>query len=445
VEKALPAMRPVRRPTLAIGSVSVSVSAMDRRILHVDIDAFLASVEQLRDPALFGRPVAVGTGVVASRSYEAKARGVHTAMPLHEALRRCPDLVVREGDSRLAERYRQRVAEVIGRFSPVVEACSLDDFYADLTGVPLRIEQALASTVTVDAERSLGPLCRQLRAAVRAETGLSVAQGLGSTRTVARLATTKAKPGGICEVPAGRELDFLAGFPVEALPGVGPQASGLLHAVGVRTVRELWAVDRELLRRSFGARGDEIWRRCRGLDDAPVLASPALRSISRETSFEPRAEVGSQERPFLRAMLAYLLDRAASELRRLQLCARTVQVRVGHVDGVRAERSRALPAATDRTDEFVAAAGGLLEHLLGRRVLVRLVGVTLASLVAPGPAQGRLFDDGDAARRRLFAAVDAVRARHGFGALVVGGAAGLLGKLPRGPHGFRLRTPSLAK
>lgn len=418
---------------------------MDRRILHVDIDAFLASVEQLRDPALCGRPVAVGTGVVASRSYEAKARGVHTAMPLHEALRRCPELVVREGDSRLAERYRQRVAEVIRRFSPVVEVCSLDDFYADLTGVPLRVEQALAGSTTVDAERSLVALCRELRAQVRAETGLSIAQGLGGTRAVARLATTKAKPGGICEVEAGHEREFLADFPVDAVPGIGPKAAELLLQVGIRTVRELWAVDRELLRQSFGARGDEIWARCRGLDETPVVATPTLRSISRETSFEPRAETDSQQRPFLRAMLAYLLDRAASELRRQQLAARTVQVRLHHVDGGREERSRSLPMATERTDALMALAGELLDELLVRRVLVRLVGVTLSSLAAAGAVQQQLFDDGGAARRRLFAAVDAVRARHGFGALVVGGAAGLLGQLPHGPNGFKLRTPSLTK
>lgn len=418
---------------------------MERRILHLDIDAFLASVEQLRDPVLCGRPVAVGTGVVASRSYEAKARGVQTAMPLHEALRRCPDLVVRAGDARLAERYRQRVAEVMRRFSPVVEVCSLDDFYADLTGVPLRIEQALDGSTRVDGEQTLVGLCRDLRAQIRAETGLSVAQGLGSTRTVARLATTKAKPGGICEVPSGHELEFLADFAVESVPGIGKKTVELLHQVGVSTVRELWTIDGELLRQSFGARGLEIWRRCRGLDDTPVESTPVLRSISRETSFEPRASTAQQQRPFLRSMLAYLLDRATSELRRQALYARTVQVRLHHVDGVHQERSRSLPAATDRTDAWMRVVGELLDELLVRRVLVRLVGVTLATLSRPGIVQGQLFADEDKARRRLFAAVDAVRQRHGFGALVLGEAAGLLGQVPRGPHGFTLRTPSLTK
>src|SRR5262245_48028069 len=221
---------------------------MDRRILHLDIDAFLASVEQLRDPILRGLPVVVGTGVVASRSYEAKARGVATAMPLAEALRRCPELVVRAGDARLAERYRQRVAEIVRRFAPVVEVCSLDDLYADLTGVPLRVQQTLDDATASDGERSLRALCSELRAAVRAETGLSVAQGVGATRTVARLATTKAKPGGICEVPVGQELDFLADFAVHDVPGIGPKTAETLHDFGIRTVRELWVVDREMLR-----------------------------------------------------------------------------------------------------------------------------------------------------------------------------------------------------
>ena len=418
---------------------------MDRRILHVDIDAFLASIEQIRDPTLKGRPVVVGTGVVASRSYEAKARGVDTAMALREARRRCPELVILPGDARLAERYRQRVAEVVRRFTPVVEVCSLDDFYADLTGVPLRVEQALAGTTTVDAERSLVTLCRELRAQIRAATGLSVAQGIGSTRTVARLATTKAKPGGICEIDAGHELDFLDDFDVGDLPGIGPKTAAMLRQVGVASVRELRAVDRELLRQSFGARGDDIWHRCRGLDEAPVLATPTLRSISRETSFEPSGCAVSQQRAFLRGMLSYLLDRATSELRKLELTTRTVQVKVHHTDGVRGEKARTLRDATDRTDALMDLAGELLDLLLGRRVLVRLVGVTLSSLRAAPVVQRQLFGDDDSSKSRLFAAVDAVRKRHGFGALVLGGSTELLGQLPHGRHGFRLRTPSLTK
>lgn len=418
---------------------------MQRRILHVDIDAFLASLEQIRDPTLVGRPVVVGTGVVASRSYEAKARGVQTAMPLAEARRRCPELVVCDGDARTAERYRQKVAEILRRFAPVVEICSLDDFYADLTGVPLRVQHVLADATRSADEVSLQALCEQLRAAVRQETGLSVAQGLGSTRTVARMATLRAKPGGICEVLPGDEATFLATFPVAAVPGIGPRTADLLQQVGIATVEQLRLCDRELLRQSFGARGDELWAKCRGLDDAPVRASAPVQSISRETSFEPQADAGSQERRFLRGMLGYLLDRAAAELRRQRLLARTVEVRVRHVDGVQGEKARSLRTGTDRTDQLTALAGELLDELLQRRVLVRLVGVTLRTLAAAGQTQGLLFGGDEQAKQKLFAAVDAVRARHGFGALVLGEAAELLGKLPQGRHGFVLRTPSLTK
>jgi DNA polymerase-4 len=446
-EQRLPAWRDRSRHREQSGSCSVRYAhPMERRVLHLDIDAFLASLEQIRDPGLKGRPVVVGSGVVASRSYEAKARGVETAMGMAEARRRCPELVVREGDSRLAERYRQAVAAVVRRYTPVVEVSSLDDLYAELTGTPFLLRAAVADPTAALAEPTVRPLCAELRAAVRRETGLSVAQGVGSTRTVARLATMRAKPGGICEVPPGRELEFLGGFAVQDLPGVGPRSAELLHKLGLRQVRELWPVERELLVRTFGARGEDIYWRCRGLDAAPVVATPALPSISRETSFEPRHDDQGQQTSFLRAMLAYLVDRAASELRRLGLRCRTVQVRLRHVDGAQGERRRSLAAATDRTGELGAVARALLDGLLlQRRVLVRLCGVTLATLERPLALQGELFAGPEQRRGRLDAAVDAIRARHGFGRVVLGESAGLLGKLPHGPHGFRLRTPSLSR
>lgn len=419
---------------------------MQRRILHLDIDAFLASLEQLRDPSLQGKPVAVGSGVVASRSYEAKAMGVDTALGMAEARRRCPGLIVREGDSRLAERYRQKVAEVVQRYTPVVEVCSLDDLYADLTGSPFLARAVLAAPTAVEAEPpSLQPLCAELRAAVRQETGLSVAQGVGSTRTVARLATTKAKPGGICEVPPGGELEFLGGFPIDELPGVGPRSSELLHKLGLKRVCDLWPVEKELLVRTFGARGEEIYWRCRGMDQAPVRITPALQSISRETSFEPAVDDVSQQRSFLLSMLSYLLDRAAAEMRQLRLKCRTVQVRLRHVDGVQGEKSRSLRRATERTDELFGLARALFDSLLTRRVLVRLIGVTLSALERPAALQGELFDGEGERRGKLYEAVDAIRARHGFGKMVLGESAGLLGVVPQGPHGFVLRTPSLSK
>ncbi|MHC5064212.1 MAG: DNA polymerase Y family protein [Planctomycetota bacterium] len=411
---------------------------MPARILHLDIDGFLASVEQILDPALKGQPVAVGSGVVASRSYEAKARGVETAMSMLEARRRCPELVVRDGDARVVERFRQRVTEVLNDFVPVVEVCSLDDMYGDLRGL-----------AELGQPRGAVVLAQRIRSAVREATGLSVSQGLGASRTVARMATSHAKPGGILEVPEGGERPFLDPHSVEDLPGVGRRSAELLHALRLHRVGDLRQVERELLRQTFGQRGEDLYWRARGFDagigDEPrepqVSATVLSQSISRETSFE-----ASDCRDFLFGMLAYLLDRAAAELRDRELLAKRVSLRMRFVDGMSREQQRSLRQASDRTDRLQEVARGLCLRLLDeRRVLVRLLGVSLGNLRSRVGAQGELFAAAEERRGGLFAALDRVRGRHGFGKLVLGNANELLGRLPNGDQGFRLRTPSLSK
>ncbi len=425
---------------------------MQRRILHLDIDAFLASIEQLVEPSLRHRPVAVGSGVVASRSYEAKARGVQTAMPMAEARRVCPELVVRAGDAGLAERFRQAVAEVLRSFSPRVQICSLDDMYADLSGVPLPNGCSKGKGKGKE-ESGCVTLARNLRAQVQAVTGLSVSLGIGASKTVARMATSHAKPAGILEIPAGEELTFLGPHALRDLPGIGAKTAALLHDLGLHKVADLWSVDAELLRRSFGLRGLEMHRRAQGLDTDEILDSPPQQSISRETSFAPVAE-----RDFLLGMLFYLLDRASTELRAQGLQARRLEVRVQHVDRQRRQVSGSLPQAVDGTDALFAVAQKLMQGLWERRVLVRLVGVSLLSLQrrrawqCSGERQGELFADAAAvsatavrAPGQLYAAVDGIRQRHGFGKLVLGPAVDLLGQVENGQHGFRLRTPSLTR
>lgn len=402
---------------------------MHPRILHLDIDAFLASIEQILEPALVGRPVVVGSGVVASRSYEAKARGVETAMAIHEARRRCQDLVVRDGDARIAERFRQRVAEVLAEFTPVVQVASLDDLYADLTGAPLLTRLGSARI-----------LAEQVRERVRAATGLSVAQGIGSNKTVARMATRYAKPGGIVEIAAGEERAFVAPQALRLLPGIGAATATILEDWNLRTVGELAALDQELLVRAFGARGAQLWHKAQGLDDEPVATTPRPASIARETSFPATAESG-----FVLAMASYLLDRAAAEMRRQQLQARTLAARVRHEDGQAQERQRSLAMATDRTDLLQAVLRGILAGFAARRVRVRHVGVTLAGFERSVARQRELFAHEAERRQALFAAIDRVRARHGFQKVVLGGSAPLLAALAQDRDGFVLRTPSLSR
>lgn len=407
-------------------------------ILHLDIDGFLASVEQILDPALKGQPVAVGSGVVASRSYEAKAQGVETAMSMREALRRCPALVIRDGDAQVVERFRQRVAAVLGDFVPMVEVCSLDDMYADLAGL-WELRQA----------RGAVALAQRIREAVRVATGLSVSQGIGSSKTIARMATRHAKPGGILEVPSGGEESFLDPHGIEDLPGVGRRTAELLHALQLNTVCDLRRIDRALLRATFGSRGEDLYWRARGFDSgvgplptpSVVAATAPTRSISRETSFEP-----SDCRDWIFGMLAYLLDRAAAELRSRNFVALRVTVRLRYADGIAGERQRSLRRASDRTDHLVTLAHELCQRMLDeRRVLVRLVGVSLGSLGTRRQQQGQLFAGADERRGALYVALDRVRQRHGFGKLVLGNANELLGRLANGDQGFRLRTPSLSR
>lgn len=446
-------------------------------VLHLDIDAFLASVVQLTEPVYFGKALAVGTGVVASRSYEAKARGVETAMPFSEARRRCPELIIHAGDAGLASRFRQRVGEIVARHAPRVELSSLDDMYAELNGVDP------GGDVGED-----GPIAiaRAIRAEVRAQTGLSVAQGIGATKTLARLATNKSKPGGIFWVRPGRERAFLDPLPVETLPGVGRKTAELLASYRIQSVAELRLLDRSLLRESFGARGEELYWKARGMPCGPSDRvcelgvehgrpggswgeGASAQQISRATSlWEATSDIEE-----LRAMLVYLVDRAARCLRERGRLAGRLDVTLGLASGgppgaERREAPRRSPSFLKRgvaltppsatTRALVFAAVRILEELLREhRCLVRLVGVCFRNFtLAREWRQGLLFagaegerpatpaELGEDPRSRLIDdALDVLRKRHGFAAVLAGEANALRGQYALGRDGFRLRTPSL--
>ena len=446
-----------------------------RVVLHLDIDAFLASVVQLTEPGLLGRPLVVGTGVVASRSYEAKARGVETAVPIAEAKRICPELVVHEGDAQLAARFRRRVGEIVGRYAALVEMSSLDDLYAELGGL----------------DRNPVDVAESIRRDVRRETGLSVAQGIAATKTLARLATVRAKPGGIYRVRVGDERAFLDELEVDALPGVGRRTAEVLRGYGIHRVSELRLVDRELLRESFGVRGEELFYKARGLsfgegdrvsDSAQSvgggvrtglrtrvehgqpsgawgLVGPATQ-LSRMTSlWEP-----SGDRDELRALLSYLVDRAAAALREQERCARRLELTLALASGGPQDRREArrrspgfvvrassLRAGTASSRELFVMASTMLDEVFSEhRCLVSKIGVRLTRFEALRlGSQGLLFVDDASAQRdawvseSLDAALDTLRQRHGFSAVIAGASTGLIGRLARDRNGFRLRTPSL--
>jgi len=404
-------------------------------IFHVDIDAFFASVEQVRDPALRGRPVIVGgrptdRSVVASASYEARAAGVRTAMPIAQAYRICPHGVFLRGTYSHYRRAADQVLGMCGRFTPVVESTSLDDVYLDMRGT----ERLWGSPLVAAA---------LLRDQVAAATGLHVTIGIGSNRLIARVATDLAKPNGVAWVWPGCEAAFLAPMPVSALPGVGRRTTAELTRIGVETIGDLSRLPARLLRQRFGVVGEQLARRAGGADDRAVVAGGLeRRSISRETSFEH----DEPDRDAARAMLCYLTERAGWTLRDSGLLCRAVSVKVRYADFTTMAGTTSLADPGDGDRELFASADALFTRLDTRRQALRLVGVTLERLFAARHRQLSLYQDcRGAVRPGLMAAQDAIRRRYGFGCLLTGRSIELLRTHRGDADGFKLRTPCLSR
>jgi DNA polymerase-4 len=404
-------------------------------VLHLDVDAFFASVEQRDDSRLRGRPVAVGTGVVASCSYEARRWGVTTAMRLNEARRRCPRLLVLLGDYRKYEQAGRAVLGICRDRVPRVEVAALDDLYLDMNGASGDQCQALGKEI-----------CEQ----VMAEVGLSLSMGLATNKLVAAVATDagkRAKVGAgqlrpsLEMVPAGREREFLAPWPAEVLPGVGGKTRAELERLNVNRVEELAAVPLSVLCGLFGPRGRLLRDLALGIDPRPVVPSKPAQSVSRRTSFDPPA----CECAFLEGMLDHLVERAAAWLRVEGQAARGVTVEVRYGDYQSHAARTALREASAEEAPLRQIARERFARLYTRRLPLRLLGVELSPLVSP-LVQGQLFDDRLVQRnRRLGACKDAIRDRFGFMAVVSGTSLAVAEHVPRDRENFRLRTPCLTR
>lgn len=397
-------------------------------VLHVDIDAFFAAIEQQRDPRLRGRPVIVGAGVIASCSYEARARGLKAGMPLSEARRLCPEAVVIAGHAQVYRCFAEAIFERCRAVSPAVETY-LDEAYCDLTGTERLHGGPLAAA-------------RRLKAEVLEATGLTVTCGVGPNRMLARLIGKTAKPDGLARIEAHEAEAFLTAQPVERLPGIGHAHARTLRSMNVRTVGELRALGPEVLAALFGAPGRLIHERAFGRDTAAVQAREVPLSISRETSFHR----DTADRAELEGMLEYLAGRACRTARELGLRPRTVAVRLRYTDGERAAQARSLKVPSDADPVVIGLARDLLGRLFTRRVALHHLGLALSGFVPAAAEQGALFDEAEAGRRAaLYRAFDGVRRAYGHGVLVSGRALHLRGRLEEDTHGFVLRTPSLTK
>jgi DNA polymerase-4 len=397
-------------------------------IVHVDVDAFFASVEQVLNPKLRGKPVLVGRGVVASASYEAKFRGVRTAMSFREALRICPTAVVVPGQYEHYADFAERVRRILETYTPAVETAALDDFYLDFRGT---------ERLYPDFPAAL----RRLQAEILGRTGLSVSVGAATSKVVAGIASRLQRPRGFHIVSPGDEAEFLAPLPVEKLHGIGHVHAAQLAERGVQTIGELRRIPQPALAAAFGeAVGRQIWERARGLDGREVLTPGTPKSVSRETTIEG----GTIDTEFLGGLLEYLSERIGATLRDYGRQARTIGLRLRYADSFSAHRTERLVRPTNDERELLAAARQLFGELFTRRVAVRLVGVSVTNL-EPDRRQNELFDTAANRRRELNRGVDTVRGRYGWNAVFYGKGLALREHYATKPDGLVLSTPCLSR
>ncbi len=398
-------------------------------VLHSDIDAFFASVEQLLNPPLRGKPVIVGAGVIASCSYEARSHGLHAGMPIRDATRLCPGAVVIPGDRHVYASHAAKVFSALESFFPHVET-HLDEAYCNMEGSGVPPEKLLE-------------FGRRVRAEVMRRSGLSVTVGIGPGRMAAKIAGKTVKPGGVRAVSREELFEMMTPMPVGAIPGVGFATRRALEKFNVRTVGELRMMGAEALCAVFGVRGRKLYDLCRGIEKSACEEREIPGSISRETTFH----VETSDSAEIEGMLFYLCERAGREARRLRLAASAVSVKVRFSDLRGDEKREVLDAPTQRDDVIFGAALSLLRRLLGRRANLRLVGVAISGFSRDsGGCQLDFFSHGGEQRRAaLYRALDEIRGRHGHSAVVAGRSLGLLALLTRDCHGFVLRTPCLTK
>jgi DNA polymerase-4 len=372
-----------------------------RTILHVDLDAFFCSVEELSDSDLRGKPFVVagdprGRGVVASASYAARSFGVRSAMPTSRALRLCPELRVVRPRHALYGRTSERVMALLRDSAPVVEPISIDEAFLDVSDDPRGGEEVAES----------------LRQAIRDRFSLPTSWGVAANKLVAKIATEVGKPGGLIVVPPGDEPRFLAPLPVQMLWGIGPKARERLEGFDIRTVGDLAGKDAAWLEAQFGPSGIELAARARGEDDRPVEESREARSMSSETTFTRDIAEGAA----LRRTLQELSDSVGARLREAGLAGTTVRLKLRWPNFTTITRQTALDQPTDQDGEIFRAAVGLLERSWKAGKTVRLIGVAVAQL-GPKLRQLSLFDRTWQADEKLLAAIDSIRGRYGADAL----------------------------
>ncbi len=378
----------------------------DRLIAHVDMDAFYASVEQRDNPELRGQPVIVGglgdRGVVAAASYEVRRFGVRSAMPVRDAMRRCPEAIRVRPRMAVYRGVSKQIFYVFREFSPLVEGLSLDEAFIDLT--------------RLSKKRSANELGLQIKQRIHAETSLTASVGIGPNKLVAKIASDLEKPDGLCIVSRHHVSEILDPLPVRTISGIGPQTGKRLAKLGIRTIEELRQASPDRLQPVFGRYSHRIQQRARGIDDREVVAYSERKSISSEETFDKDIA----DRDELVRQLAALADGVAATLRKKKLVAEVVNVKIRTHEFVTRSRQRHLAPAVNDSGVIDRVARELLEQWLAENpgAKLRLLGVGVAGL-QPARQLG-LFQD-TPETTGLDQALDTIRARFGDDSIRRGG------------------------
>lgn len=380
----------------------------EQSIVHMDLDTFFVSVERLRDSRLNGKPILIGgssdRGVVAACSYEARKFGIHSAMPMKLAMQLCPEAMVIKGSHTDYSKFSHMVSDIIKEEVPVFEKTSIDEFYADLTGM----------------DRFFGcfKLASELRDKVIDETGLPISFGLSKNKTVSKVATGEAKPNNKLWIETGQEKPFLGPLSVKKIPMIGNKTYQTLVGLGVRKVFTLQDMPKDMLRQVFGKNGVAMWEKANGIDNSPVIPYSERKSISTERTFDKDTTDVTRLKEIILAMTEHL----AFQLREESKLTACVAVKIRYSDFNTYTQQLRIPY-TSADHILIPKISELFDKLYDKRLLVRLIGVRFSSLVY-GNYQINLFEDtGEIIN--LYQAMDNMRQRYGDKSIVRAKALGV--------------------
>ena len=380
---------------------------MNKTILHLDLDTFFVSVERLINTELKNKPLLVGglsdRGVVAACSYEARGFGIHSGMPMKMARELCPEAVTIKGNAGTYSKHSDLVTEIIKEYVPLFEKSSIDEFYADLTGM----------------DRFFGSYkyASELRQRIKNETGLPISFGLSVNKVVSKVATNEAKPNNQLKIDYGLEKTFLAPLSIKKIPMVGDKTYQTLRNLGLRQVRTVQEMPMDVMQRVLGKNGAVIWKRANGIDNTPVVPFCERKSISTERTFDK----DTIDIVKLRGILIAMTENLAYQLRRGEKLTACIMVKIRYSDFNTYSKQLRIPY-TSGDHILIPKILEMFKILYNRRLLVRLIGIRFSHLVS-GNYQINLFDDTEEALN-LYNALDMIRNRYGDKSVIRASAMG---------------------